>query len=131
MDYFTLKLVHQTAVALSITGFFVRGAASLAGARWVAGRAAKALPQLIDTVLLVSALALAFTLRLTPGNAPWLMAKIAGLVVYIALGVVALRADRPHGVRAAAWVGALAVVGWMVSVAITKSPLGIFSLLTG
>ena len=78
MDYFTVKLVHQVAVALSLTGFFVRGAASLAGAGWVQGRAAKTLPHLVDTVLLLSALTLAWMLRLTPGNAPWLLAKIVG-----------------------------------------------------
>ena len=124
MDYAALKLVHQTAVALSITGFFVRGAASLAGARWAGSRAAKTVPHVVDSVLLLSALVLAWMLRLTPGQAPWLEAKIVGLVLYVALGVVALRPDRPRSVRAAAWVAALLVVGWIVSVALTKSPLG-------
>jgi len=76
MDYHAVKLVHQTAVALSIGGFFVRGAASLAGARWVGSRAAKTLPHGVDTVLLVSALALAWMLRLTPDRAPWLAARL-------------------------------------------------------
>ena len=129
MDYATVKLVHQTAVTLSITGFFVRGAASLSGARWVDTRAAKTLPHFVDSVLLLSALMLAWLLRLTPGNAPWLLAKLAGLVVYVGLGVLALRPGRPVAVRAAAWVAALATVGWIVSVAITKSPLGVFSVL--
>ena len=126
MDYFTVKLMHQVAVALSLTGFFVRGAASLAGAGWVQGRAAKTLPHLVDTVLLLSALTLAWMLRLTPGNAPWLLAKIVGLVVYVGLGVVALRPGRSRTLRAAAWVGALATAAWIVSVALTKNPLGVF-----
>ena len=129
MDYVVVKLVHQTAVTLSISGFFIRGAASLSGAQWVNSRAAKTLPHLVDSVLLLSALALAWMLRLTPGNAPWLLAKIVGLVVYVGLGVVALRPGRPLKVRAAAWGAALATVGWIVSVAVTKSPLGIFSAL--
>jgi uncharacterized membrane protein SirB2 len=124
MDYFALKLAHQSAVVLSITGFFVRGAASLAGARWVGGRAAKTLPHVVDTVLLVTALTMAWMLRLTPGNAPWLLAKIVGLVVYVALGVVALRPGRPRAVRATAWGAALVVVAWIVSVALTKNALG-------
>lgn len=128
MDYFTVKLIHQTAVALSVTGFAVRGAASLAGARWVNGRAAKTLPHLVDSVLLLSALMLAWMLRLTPGGAPWLAAKIAGLLAYIVLGVVALRPGRSRAVRAAAWVAALAVVGWIVSVAVTKSPFGFLAV---
>ena len=129
MDYVVVKLVHQTAVTRSISGFFIRGAASLSGAQWVNSRAAKTLPHLVDSVLLLSALALAWMLRLTPGNAPWLLAKIVGLVVYVGLGVVALRPGRPLKVRAAAWGAALATVGWIVSVAVTKSPLGIFSAL--
>jgi hypothetical protein len=44
VEYAVVKLVHQSAVALSITGFFVRGAASLADARWVRGRAREHCP---------------------------------------------------------------------------------------
>jgi uncharacterized membrane protein SirB2 len=131
VDYFTIKLIHQSAVALSVTGFAIRGAASLIGADWVRGRAAKTLPQIVDSVLLMSALTLAWMLRLTPGNAPWLMAKIAGLLVYIALGVVALRPGRSPRLRLAAWLGALAVVGWIASVAVTKHPLGLLDPLLG
>jgi uncharacterized membrane protein SirB2 len=129
MDYFTLKTIHQGAVVLSLAGFIVRGAASLQGAAWVRGRTAKTLPHLVDTVLLVSALLLAWQLRLTPGNAPWLTAKIVGLVIYIGLGVLALRPGRPLAVRASAWIAALVVFGWIVSVALTRNPLGFLSLL--
>jgi len=129
LDYFAVKLVHQAAVTLSVAGFFVRGAASLSGAHWVTSRAARTLPHLVDTVLLLSALTLAWMLRLTPGNAPWLLAKIVGLVVYVGLGVVALRPGRPLAVRAAAWLAALVTVGWIVSVALTKSPQGFLSML--
>ncbi len=127
MDYATVKLVHQTAVTLSISGFFARGAASLAGAAWVRGRTARTLPHVVDSVLLLSALVMAGMLRLTPDRAPWLLAKIIGLVVYVVLGVVALRPGRPPAVRATAWLAALAVAAWIVSVAITKSPLGFLS----
>jgi uncharacterized membrane protein SirB2 len=129
MDYFTLKTLHQGAVALSLAGFVVRGAASLRGAAWVGGRIAKTLPHVVDTVLLVSALLLAWQLRLTPGNAPWLTAKIVGLLVYIGLGALALRPGRPRAMRTGAWFAALAVFGWIVSVALTRNPLGIGALL--
>jgi uncharacterized membrane protein SirB2 len=129
MDYFTLKTIHQSAVALSLAGFVVRGAASLRGAAWVRGRIAKTLPHIVDTALLVSALLLAWQLRLTPGNAPWLTAKIVGLLLYIGLGVLALRPGPPLAVRASAWAAALAVFGWIVSVALTKNPLGLLALL--
>ena len=129
MDYFTVKLIHQSAVALSLTGFFVRGAASLSGATWVLSRMAKTLPHIIDTVLLLSALTLAWMLSLTPANAPWLMAKVVGLVAYVALGVIAMRPTRSRRVRVAAWLAAMATAGWIVSVAITKSAWGVFSFM--
>jgi uncharacterized membrane protein SirB2 len=129
VDYAVVKLVHVSAVTLSIAGFFVRGAASLAGGAWVRSRPARTVPHLVDTVLLLSAVTLAWMLRLSPAHAPWLMAKVVGLVVYVGLGVVALRPGRPRAVRAGAWVAALMVVGWIVSVAVTKSPLGLFEAL--
>jgi uncharacterized membrane protein SirB2 len=124
MDYFLVKTIHQAAVALSLTGFLARGAAGLAGAEWVRSRLAKTLPHVIDSVLLLSALTLAWMLRLTPGNAPWLLAKVIGLLVYIGLGVVALRPTFKTPVRTGAWVAALATAAWIVSVAVTKDPLG-------
>jgi uncharacterized membrane protein SirB2 len=124
MDYLTIRTIHESAVALSITGFFLRGAAGLADAAWVRGRAAKTVPHVVDTVLLASAIALAWMLGISPRTAPWLMAKVIGLLVYIGLGLVALRPSNPRRVRAAAWIAALATAGWIVSVAITKNPAG-------
>jgi len=124
VDYALVKTIHQTAVALSFAGFFARGLASLNGARWVQGRAAKTLPHIVDSVLLLSALTLAWMLRLNPAHAPWLLAKIIGLLVYIGLGMLALKPGRPPAVRTAAWLAALVTFGWIASVAITKSPLG-------
>jgi len=129
MDYAVVKTIHQSAVALSFVGFFARGLASLRGARWVRHRAARTVPHVIDSVLLLSALTLAWSLRGQTQNASWLLPKIAALLVYIGLGVLALRSGGPIALRAAAWVAALATFGYIVSVAITKHPLGVLSLL--
>jgi len=127
MDYFAVKTIHQGAVALSIAGFAARGVASLAGAAWVRSRAARTLPHIVDTVLLLSAITLAWMLRLNPASNPWLMAKIVGLVVYVALGMAALRQGLAWHLRATAWMLALLTFGYIVSVAITKSPAWFFS----
>jgi uncharacterized membrane protein SirB2 len=129
MDYSTVKAIHQSAVALSFAGFFARGLGALGGAAWVRARPAKTLPHLVDSVLLLSALWLAWTLRLNPAGAPWLLAKIVGLVAYIGLGMVALKDGRPLTLRATAWLAALLVFGYIVSVALTKSPLGFLARL--
>ena len=130
MDYATLKAIHLSAVTLSFFGFAARGLGVLAGAAWVRHRLVRTLPHVVDTVLLLSALGMLWLVRLSPWGVPWLQAKIAGLIVYIILGVLALRparagrAGRSASVRLAAWIGALAVFGYIVSVALTKSPLG-------
>jgi uncharacterized membrane protein SirB2 len=124
LDYLAIKTVHVTAVALSIAGFCARGAGSLRAAGWVRSRAARTLPHVVDTVLLASALTLAWMLRQAPGQAGWLTAKVIGLLVYIAFGMLALKPGRPRAVRAAAFAAALATFGYIVSVALTKSPAG-------
>ena len=127
MNYLLLKAVHQTAVSLSLIGFAVRGLASLRGAGWVRERAARTLPHAVDTVLLLSALALAWTASINPLTTPWLLAKLGGLLVYIGLGVVALRPGLPRVWRSSAWVLALATFGYIASVAISKTPAGFLS----
>jgi uncharacterized membrane protein SirB2 len=128
MDYATLKLIHQGAVALSIAGFFARGAASLAGAAWVRGRVARTLPHGIDTVLLASAVGLAWMLQLHPLTTPWLAAKIAGLLAYIGLGMVALKPGRPLALRILAWVAALLCFAQIVAIAMSKQATGLLAL---
>jgi uncharacterized membrane protein SirB2 len=130
MGYVTLKLLHISAVVLSFAGFIARGLGVLSRASWVGHRFTRTLPHLIDTVLLFSALGMLWVLRLSPWGLPWLRAKIVGLVVYISLGTIALRpagagrVGRARTVRLAAWLAALAVFAYIISVALTKSPQG-------
>jgi len=77
-------------------------------------------------VLLASAIALATMLRQYPFASGWLTAKVTGLVVYVVLGTIALKRGRTLRVRVAAWLAAQLVFLYIVSVAITKDPLGIF-----
>ena len=127
MDYYILKIIHQTAVVLSFSGFFARGLGVLTGSKWVRSRVAKKLPHVIDSVLLLSAIGLAWLLQVNPVATPWLLAKIVGLLVYIGLGVVSLRAGVKTPLRVAAWLGALLTFAYIVSVAISKHPAGYFA----
>lgn len=128
MDYTSIKILHMSAVALSGLGFAARGIGSFSGAQWVRSKPAKVLPQIVDTVLLLSALTLAFMAHFNPAQNPWLAAKIVGLVIYIALGVVALKPGVALKTRIVAWVLALVTLGWIASVAVLKNPLGFFSI---
>jgi len=133
MIFSTLRLIHVSAVAVSFTGFVVRGLGRLRDSPWMRIRAVRILPHAVDTVLLLSAIGMLLQLHLSPAGAPWLQAKMTGLLVYIVLGSIALRptrpgsASRPTAVRAAAWTGALLVFGYIVSVAVTRDPWGVLS----
>jgi uncharacterized membrane protein SirB2 len=86
------------------------------------------LPHLIDTLLLGSALTLLMVLQLSPLTQPWLSAKFIALLLYIGLGMVALRFGQSKKIKVCACLLALLTAGYMVSVAYTKSPLGIMLL---
>lgn len=129
MDYLVLKSIHQSMAALSFAGFFARGVGMLRDARWLQARFVRTAPHVVDTVLLASAIALVWTIDLSPFHTPWLMAKIAGLLVYIGLGLVALRLGETKTVRAVAWLAAMVVFAYVVSVAVSKDPWGFASWL--
>ncbi len=84
----------------------------------------KITPQLVDTVLLVSAIILAVQLRFSPMEQPWLMAKIIALLAYIVAGLVALRFGRTKRTRLLAWLLGLVIFLYIVSIALSKSVLG-------
>jgi uncharacterized membrane protein SirB2 len=122
--YLVAKTLHVGCAALSIGGFAARGALMLAESPLLAAKPVRILPHIVDTVLLASAVWLAWGLGQGPFAHGWIFAKIAGLVAYIALGVIALRRGRTKRVRSAAFVAALATAGYIVAVAVTRSALG-------
>jgi uncharacterized membrane protein SirB2 len=91
----------------------------------LAARWTRVVPHVVDTVLLASAVALAWRLQQAPFVDGWLTAKVIGVVVYIALGVVALRRGRTKAQRVGAWLAAQAVFWYIVAVALTRQPLPI------
>jgi uncharacterized membrane protein SirB2 len=121
--YASLKTLHMASVTASLALFVLRGAwlwrsPARLRLRWV-----RIVPHVVDTILLATGITLAALLGASGPHA-WLGAKIAGLVVYIVLGSIALKYGRTSGVRLAAFIAALATFAWIVSVAITKSPAG-------
>lgn len=129
MDYLLLKQVHVACAAISILGFAARGVLMLLDSPLLAARFARIAPHVVDTLLLASAIALAWMSGQYPFSQDWLTAKVLALLAYIALGTLALKRGRSKAVRAACFALALAVVLYIVSVALTRNPLGPFSLL--
>jgi uncharacterized membrane protein SirB2 len=124
MDYAVLKAVHIGSAALSITGFAARGVLMLRGSPLLASRFARIAPHAVDTVLLASAVWLAWLTHQYPVAQPWLTAKVVALLAYILLGTIALKRGHTVRVRALAFVLALATAFYIVSVALTRQPSG-------
>jgi uncharacterized membrane protein SirB2 len=129
MDFVLLKWVHAGSAALSIAGFTVRGILMLRDSPWLQSRFARVAPHVVDTVLLGSALALAWLSGQYPFAQGWLTAKVLGLLAYIALGTVSLKRGRSKAVRATAFALALATFAYIVSVAFSRDPRGFFAQL--
>jgi uncharacterized membrane protein SirB2 len=123
MDTIVLKQVHVVCAALSYIGFFVRGVWMLRGSAMLARRWVKILPHVNDTLLLASAIAIAVMSHQYPFAQGWLTAKLVALVLYIGIGMMALRPGRPRPQRIAAWVAAQGVFAYIVWVALTRNVL--------
>ncbi|MCG7755851.1 MAG: SirB2 family protein [Nitrosomonas sp.] len=123
MSYALLKMIHVSSVILSYSLFFLRGIWLIRDSANLRQRWVKILPHIIDTVLLTSAVFLAMAIQQNPLQDSWLTAKVAGLLLYIALGMVAIRFGKTRRTKIIAWVAAQCVFIYIVLVAVTKSPV--------
>ena len=123
MSYALLKMIHVSSVILSYSLFLLRGVWLIQDSTNLRQRCIKILPHIIDTVLLTSAVFLAITIQQNPLQDSWLTAKVAGLLLYIALGMVAMHFGKTRRTKIIAWVAAQCVFIYIVLVAITKSPV--------
>ncbi|MEK6211895.1 MAG: SirB2 family protein [Pseudomonadota bacterium] len=122
MSYSMLKYIHVATVIASFALFFLRGLWMMTAPEKLTARWVRAIPHIIDTILLVSAIALAALTAQYPFVQPWLTAKVLALPVYVLLGTVAIRRGRTRRVRIVAWILALTVFGYMVAVARERVP---------
>jgi uncharacterized membrane protein SirB2 len=121
--------IHIITVTLSGAFFLIRGVWMMMENPILQAKFVRVSPHIIDTLLLLSAIAMAVVTSQYPFVHDWLTVKLFALVAYIVLGVFALRRGKTKTIRFAFLIMAAAVFGFMVSVAMTRSPLGIFALL--
>lgn len=116
-----LKHLHVSMVGLTILGFLLRGFWAWRYPAMLRRKSVRIVPHVIDTVLLASAIGLLVLYGWNPFAFTWLTAKIVLLVVYIGLGMVALKPRAPAPVRVAAFFGGVGVVAWIVSIAVAHA----------
>jgi uncharacterized membrane protein SirB2 len=118
--YLGVRALHAGSAVLSIAGFAARGALMLADSPLLQARFARIAPHVVDTLLLASAAWLAWFLGQVPFVHAWITAKVVALLLYIVLGMFALRRGRTKRVRIVAFGGALAAAAYIVAVALTR-----------
>ena len=123
-----LKALHIVCALLSIAGFTLRGYWMITENPRLQLRLTRVLPHLVDNLLLASAIAMLIIWQVWPQQIDWLSVKLVALLVYIALGMVALRFGKTVRVRRSAWLLALLVAVFIVSVAYTKDPMGLLAM---
>jgi len=122
--YPQIKFAHVLCVILSGSLFALRGLMMLSGSRFTNHAALRYLSYAIDTTLLTAALMLVTILHQYPFVQAWLTMKVLLLVVYIVLGVFALRRGRTRRVRVTCYFAALFVYAYIIGVALAHDPRG-------
>ncbi|BAW80000.1 invasion gene expression up-regulator SirB [Candidatus Nitrosoglobus terrae] len=121
--YLVLKYVHITTVVVTLVLFVGRGLWMVFSSQRLAQRWVRIIPPIVDTVLLASAIGMTLILHQYPFVNSWLTAKVVALIGYILIGSLALTYGRTRGLRISALWVALVLFGYIVAVAITKTPV--------
>lgn len=121
MSYMALKHLHLLAVGIGfalllLRGFWMSTGSTLLTRKWV-----RIVTHINYAVLFLAGIALSVTLGFRPGDHPWLVAKIVGLIVLIVLGASVIPRLPGRGAKFAAWGVAMLLFVYIVAVALTKN----------
>ena len=122
----TLTTIHLITVAITLSGFLLRGIWMLQDSANLKRPIVRILPHVNDTILLVSAVWAGALINQYPFFNSWLTAKLMGTVVYIVFGAIALTYGRTRTQRVVAFAAALFAFAYIVSVSVCRSSLACF-----
>jgi uncharacterized membrane protein SirB2 len=120
--YAAVKHIHLTAIALSVILFFLRfywlqTSSGMLQKKWV-----KVVPHVIDTLLLSSAAALCIIIAQYPFVHGWITEKLIAVLMYILMGLIALKLGKT---KRAQWIGFVGAIFWLMLIgklAVLKQP---------
>ena len=127
-DYASLKILHVSAVSVSISLFLFRAVLMLRRSelaqRWWIPHASHA----VDTVLLGAAIGMVWVGGRQIFGEAWLTTKLTFLLAYIVTGALALKRARSERAKRVFLVLALLCLGNIVTIALTRDPWGMAAL---
>jgi len=115
--------IHISCALISLSLFIWRGIMMWLNRPLKKRLLRRVLPDTVDTLFLASGIIMAFLMGVSPLESTWLAAKIAGLLVYIVLGSVALHYGRSVWIKHVSFVAALCVFAYVVAVAKAMDPM--------
>jgi uncharacterized membrane protein SirB2 len=118
------RLLHVSFVLASGSLFCLRGVLMLAGSAHANHVTLRWLSYAIDSALLTTAVLLMSLLHQYPIQQSWLTVKVLLIVVYIVLGIFALRRAATYQARAWCFAAAVLVYLFVISVARAHDPMG-------
>ncbi|ADD76811.1 putative membrane protein SirB2 [Pantoea sp. PA1] len=124
--YPLIKNLHLLTVAVTILLFLLRFYWQRTGSAMLQRRWVRILPHVNDTLLLLSGASLVMITHFYPFSpqGSWLTEKLLGVIIYIALGSVALsRRPRSDRTRWIAFIVALIALVTIIKLALSKMPL--------
>lgn len=116
-----IKIFHLSFVLLSVVSFVSRVVLSETRPAMLKQKLLKIIPHAIDTVLLLSGIALVFQGQWLATEHGWIIAKLFALLGYIGLGIITMR--NRGTTRWLAFTGTMACFVYIGIVAVTKNPL--------
>lgn len=120
MDANTIKAVHVSCAIITFSFFVTRFYWRLSKPAKLQEKWVRITPHLVDTLLLTSAIALAWAEQLNPLQHFWLFGKILALINYIICGAIALKYSPSRSGQILAFCGAVFSFAVIVSLAINK-----------
>lgn len=124
--YPLIRNLHLLTVAVTISLFLLRFYWQRTGSAMLQRRRVRILPHINDTLLLLSGASLVMITHFYPFSpqGSWLTEKLLGVIIYIALGSVALsRRPRSDRTRWIAFIVALIALVTIIKLALSKMPL--------
>lgn len=118
-----IKIIHMSTAFISISLFLLRGFwvfkhSEMMNKKWV-----KILPHVNDTILLITATLLALSIQQYPFSSDWLTAKFIALILYIILGMFALKRAKQMKNKIMFFILSLLMFSYIIGVAFSKSPM--------
>jgi uncharacterized membrane protein SirB2 len=125
--YIALKHLHLTLIVIAFSLFLLRSFWLMTGSTQLQKKLFKILPHPINLVMILSGFAVA-GIGSIPLSSPWIIAKLVALVAFIALGLLTFK-QTTKTKQMLFFSAAFLTFVYICSVAVTKSPMGVFGVL--